>query len=173
MGNYTELNIRCWLKEDIPTDVMDVLYHMSDTRARRLPNVNELSHPLFLSYNWNCIMESGSYYFPGVPYSYLRLDPYTNVWSLVIRGDTKNYDHEYELFLHFIQPYIADYGFIGYLINEEDEEPTLIYNTEDGIKLCCKDKVVWLDSEWLAETKDKLDESHYEREVSSRKAGVW
>lgn len=135
MGMYTELNIGVKLNKKAITDgVIDILKYMTewDGEHNQLPN-----HPLFETSRWDIMLNCGSAYFMDQPDSKViisKYNPNEDIW-LNVRSNLKNYDWEIELFLDWIQPYIEYDEFIGYMRYEEYENPTLIYNSDDGIML--------------------------------------
>lgn len=141
MGMYTELNLGVRFHKNTPQNVIDILKYMlaeSPVRFEYLrPQLPE--HPLFKTDRWMIMLDCGSYYFDGKPDSSLNYDKITECYFLNVRCNLKNYDREIEHFLDFIQPYLYTNGFIGYTRYEEDDDPTLIYNTHKGIELC------WID----------------------------
>jgi hypothetical protein len=64
--------------------------------------------------------------------AFLEFDEITQRWSLLGKGDIKNYEGEIEKFFEWIIPYVDGYpgDFIGYSRYEEDLKPTLIYLPE-------------------------------------------
>lgn len=131
MGMYTELNLGVALKEDVPSNVIDILKYMlsdSETEPAELPD-----HPLFKATRWNFMLVSDSYYFDGQTDSSLTYDDISNQYYLNVRCNLKNYDHEIGKFMDFIQPYLDTLGFLGYTRYEEFNDPTLIYNSKNGI----------------------------------------
>ena len=134
MGMYTELNLGLALIEDIPDEVVDVLRYMLNDQTEL---VTELpSHPLFEfeTCRWSYMLQCDSYYFDARTDSSMVFDDIDKKYHLNVRSNLKNYDNEIEEFLNFLEPYIDTFGFIGYMRYEEDEDPTLIYHTEQGIE---------------------------------------
>jgi hypothetical protein len=131
MGMYTEIYINVDLKKETPDDVIQVLKAM----CFMLPD-QECSEVL-VDYpdRWCCLFSNMSYYTPSTQCRYLRFDSITDRWSLLGKGDIKNYNGEIEKFFEWIMPHIdGDPGeFIGYSRYEEDYEPTLMFlpNGED------------------------------------------
>ena len=128
---YTEIYINVDLKKETPDDVIQVLKAM----CFMLPD-QECSEVL-VDYpdRWCCLFSNMSYYTPSTQCRYLRFDSITDRWSLLGKGDIKNYNGEIEKFFEWIMPHIdGDPGeFIGYSRYEEDYEPTLMFlpNGED------------------------------------------
>lgn len=134
MGMYTELNLGLSLIEDIPDEIVDILKYMLNDQTElvtELPN-----HPLFDfdTCRWRYMLQFDSYYFDARTDSSMVFDDIDKKYHLNVRSNLKNYDSEIEKFLDFLEPYIDTFGFIGYMRYEEDEDPTLIYHTEQGIE---------------------------------------
>lgn len=129
MGMYTEIYINVDLKEETPDDVIRVLKAM----CFMLPD-QECSEVL-VDYpdRWGCLFSNMSYYTPSTNCRYLQFDDITKRWSLLGKGDIKNYDGEIEKFFEWIMPYIKGYPgkFIGYSRYEEDCEPKLYFLLEE------------------------------------------
>lgn len=129
MGMYTELNINVNFQSDTPDNIIDILKYMLGD----ISEVTTTSHPLFSTERWTLMLTCDSYYFDGVTHSSIVYDSISKEYALSVRSNFKNYNNELELFLDFIQPYLSTTGFIGYHRYEEYEDPTLIYNDNDGI----------------------------------------
>lgn len=131
MGMYTELVLGVELRAETPDNVIDILRYMiseSDVKPE-LP-----SHELFETDRWPIMLTCDSYYFDGLPHAALEFDDIGEAYYLTVRSNFKNYGNEVEKFMDFIQPYLDTRGFLGYTIYEEDGDPTLIYNTSNGIR---------------------------------------
>ena len=125
MGMYTELVLKCQIKEDAPSEVKAVIAHMfgGAERPDSLP-----SHEFFSLSRWDGIGGCSSFYHhPEVVNSYPKFD-YTEASYIFSRSDIKNYGGEIESFIDWLKPYI--YAFEGQCIGwswyEEDLQPTLI-----------------------------------------------
>lgn len=121
MGMYTELVIKCSIKDEIPEQVHKILQTMfgdGDYYEGELPN-----HPFFSRQRWRNIGRSSSYY--HIP----KAISYYNFGYLFSRSDLKNYENEIDLFLDWLDPYIAEIPgqCIGWVWYEEFKEPTLVY----------------------------------------------
>lgn len=139
MGMYTELNVSMNLKLDRNT--MEVLKVMLGEREMgadiRLPDT-----PLFSrhSQRWNFMLTCDSFCFDHTAGSSLvnklaRLEGKDNMERILnVRCDLKNYEDEIELFLKWIYNYAETRGFVGYMRYEENNDPTLIYFTDMGVK---------------------------------------
>lgn len=121
MGMYTEIYINVDLKEDIPGDVLNILKAMcgegDEAALEGKPS------------RWSMLFHDMSYYTPRTSCANLTYDEISKQWSLLGKGDIKNYEGEIEAFFEWIMPYIDAYegDFIGYKRYEECQEPTLIY----------------------------------------------
>lgn len=129
MGMYTELVMGARLKEDTPKHIIEMLKVMFRI-TERLPEKYS---------DWNdrfpeirVIPFGGSYYF-AVQDSHSRMsyDKISEDWTLTIRCNIKNYNHEIQNFIDWISPYVTGSGsnddFFGYVLYEEDTEPKLIF----------------------------------------------
>jgi len=120
MGMYTELVLKCSIKKDCPEQVKAILNSLFNgvEYNKELPN-----HPLFSCDRWHHIGSSHSFY--HVPWHDSKYEK-DYIFS---RCDFKNYAHEIENFLDWINPHIdAQPGTcIGWKWYEEDDAPTLLY----------------------------------------------
>lgn len=115
MGMYTEVYVNVDLKEDIPQKVFSVLDNVVNYR-------NSEGYPG----RWAMLFGDGSYYTPLTSVNNLTYDGIREGWSLLGKGDIKNYKGEIEAFFEFIAPWVYDEGFIGYIRYEEDDLPTVV-----------------------------------------------
>ena len=151
MGMYTELNIGVNLHESTPDEVIRILNYMLEGGSDD-DEIEVTNHPLFSTDRWRWMLVSDSYYFDSRTDSSMTKDNISKRYELNVRCNLKNYDDEISLFLNFIQPYLDTHGFLGYTRYEESENPTLIYNTMEGIELVGIDEMSTreiLDDEWL------------------------
>lgn len=117
---YTEIYVNVDLKEDTPSEVIDVLKAMCGEEGGKalkgFPN------------RWMCLFSDMSYYTPRTSCRNLTFDKIGNNWSLLGKGDIKNYEGEIEQFFEWIKPYVEGNSgdFIGYMRYEEDQLPTLV-----------------------------------------------
>lgn len=127
MGMYTEIYVNVDLKRDTPAEVILVLKAM----CRKLePEVSERvleSYP----HRWHLLFNNGSYYTPFTHCQYLEYDEITKQWSLLGKGDIKNYGGEIQEFFNWIMPHVdgIEGDFIGYHRYEESQEPVLHFIT--------------------------------------------
>ena len=121
MGMYTEIYVNVDLKEETPLDVINVLKAM----CGEFDNSSLLGKPD----RWACLFYSGSYYTPNTSCAKLTFDKISNQWSLLGKGDIKNYDEEIEKFFEWIMPFIDGFegDFIGYSRYEESQSPKLVF----------------------------------------------
>ena len=120
MGMYTEIYVNVDLVEDTPQKVIDVLEAICCS--------NEL--PEGYPSRWEYLFSSGSYYTPNTCVSKLSFSTISKQYSLLGKGDIKDYNDEIVQFFEFIEPYVDKLGektFIGYYRYEESEEPVLVY----------------------------------------------
>lgn len=122
MGMFTEIYVNADLKENTPKEVLAVLNAIceKDIGAAVLEG-----YP----YRWRALFSNGSVYVPSTSVGSLTFGKYTERWSLLGKGDIKNYEGEIEAFFEFIKPWCDD-EFVGYYRFEEDREPTLVYTDE-------------------------------------------
>lgn len=122
MGMYTELVLKCGIKEDIPDDVEAVLHYLFN--GGTAPSYDKLpTHRFFQTTRWSMIGRSNSYY--HVPWACSKY--YEG--RIFSRSDLKNYDDEIMKFIDWLRPYIDEFPeqCIGWMWYEEDNAPTLIY----------------------------------------------
>lgn len=117
MGMYTEVYVNVTLKKETDASVIQVLRNM--TNGQRIEGAPD---------RWSHMFSNGSYYVSQTSVANLTFDEQTGQYSLLGKGDIKNYNGEIEQFFEFIKPWCDEsYKFIGYYRYEEDREPTLIY----------------------------------------------
>jgi len=129
MGMYTEIYINVDLKKDTPDDVIRVLKAMCDMLLDQECDDVLADYP----YRWTSLFSNMSYYTPSTNCKFLEFDDISKKWSLLGKGDIKNYNMEIEEFFEWIMPWIDGYpgDFIGYSRYEEDQKPTLMFLPED------------------------------------------
>lgn len=127
MGMYTEIYINVDLKGDTPDDVIDVLKTMCDMEGSDKKVLEPYPD------RWDYMFYSGSYYTPNTWCRSLTYDDISKKWSLLGKGDIKNYGLEIQKFFEWITPYVDgdDGDFIGYYRYEESRQPTLMYLPND------------------------------------------
>jgi hypothetical protein len=118
MGMYTEIYVNVDLKKETPYEVICVLKAIceKDFKPKHLNDYPD---------RWGALFCSGSYYTPNTSCANLTFDNISGQYSLLGKGDIKNYDGEIEAFFTFIKPWCEE-GFIGYYRYEENREPTLV-----------------------------------------------
>lgn len=120
MGMYTELIIKCEIKKNLPSEVLEILNYLfgnTEDLPMHLPD-----HEFFACSRWSCIGRCYSYYHhPRVVNSFVE-------GYLFSRSDLKNYEDEIEKFIDWIKPYVDEFKgkCIGWSWYEEADEPTLI-----------------------------------------------
>lgn len=127
MGMYTEIYVNVDLKKDTPDEVIDVLKAM----CYMVDNYEKLLEPY--PDRWGCLFSNMSYYTPSTRCRSLTYDDISNQWSLLGKGDIKNYGQEIQKFFEWIIPHVDGYpgDFIGYHRYEEDQKPTLVFLPDD------------------------------------------
>lgn len=119
MSMYTEIYVNVDLKEETPVKIIEILRAMCDF------NVNVeclIPYP----HRWKYLFGSGSYYTPNTYCRKLTYDDTSKQYSLLAKGDIKNYNNEIEDFFEFIKPW-CEGEFIGYYRYEKSREPILVY----------------------------------------------
>ena len=127
MGMYTEIYVNVDLKRDTPDEIIEVLKamcHMEDSDEKVLE-----PYP----HRWQCLFSDMSYYTPRTCCRSLTCDSTTKSWSLLGKGDIKNYGQEIQKFFEWIIPYVdgCPGDFIGYHRYEKNQKPTLIFLPDD------------------------------------------
>jgi hypothetical protein len=123
---YTEIFVNVDIKGCIPAHVCDVLRYMCADETERTSLGRSVMNGL--PSRWHGLFYSGSYHTPDTYCSRFVCDDITGRYSLIGKGDIKNYESEIESFFRWLVPWIyADPGdFIGYIRYEEDVLPTLV-----------------------------------------------
>lgn len=120
MGMYTEIYVNVDLKPETPTEIIEVLKAIcgdgDEAALEGKPG------------RWCMLFNSGSYYTPNTSCKNLTYSEIGACWSLLGKGDIKNYGGEIEQFFAWLSPWIdAELGdFIGYTRYEESPTPTLV-----------------------------------------------
>lgn len=121
MGMYTEIYVNVNLRENTPPEVIAVLKAMCG---------GEDKTPLDgKPGRWRCLFGNGSYYTPLTSCANLTWDEIAKQWSLLGKGDIKNYEGEIEAFFAWLMPYVdgEEGDFVGYKRYEESQTPELVY----------------------------------------------
>jgi hypothetical protein len=118
MGMYTEIFVNVDLKEETPEEVIQTLKAICE-KDHESPLLNDKPGRWFMLFN------NGSYYTPSTQCAALTFDRISNNWSLIGKGDIKNYEGEIEAFFDYIRPWVED-NFMGYMRYEEDDRPTIM-----------------------------------------------
>lgn len=123
MGMYTEIYVNIDFKDDTPDEVINTVRAIcnGDYDSPRLQDKPS---------RWGCLFQNGSYYHTLTSVGSLTFDEIGNHYSLLGKGNIKNYESEIQQFFEFIKPWCEN-GFIGYYRHEEDLEPTLVYSTDE------------------------------------------
>lgn len=120
MGYYTEIFINVDLKlRDAPPDVLDTLKAMCNQGGSLGGKPTQ----------WADMLCSSSCQHPRTWVASLTQDPGLGLWSLLGKGDLKNYNGEIQAFFDWIKPYVhgCKGDFIGYYKSEDYQSPTLVY----------------------------------------------
>ncbi len=121
MGMYTEIYVNVDLKEDTPQKILDVLRAMCYEHDSEALN----GYPQ----SWRYLFNDGSYYTPRTSCANFTQDSIDGQWSLLGKGDIKNYESEIETFFAFILPHVDGMtgDFVGYHRYEVNQAPTLVF----------------------------------------------
>lgn len=122
MGTYTELVLKCSIKDERPEivhDVLNFLFNENQLHPTELPD-----HEFFKIKGWDAVGRTNSYY--HCPRS---LNFYDGKY-LFSRSDFKNYQDEIDLFLDWLKPYLSSPPgkLIGWAFGDEMKEPVFLYN---------------------------------------------
>ena len=118
MGMYTEIFVNVDLLEETPDEIIQTLRAIcgGDYESPLLDDKPD---------RWCMLFSNGSYYTPLTRCANLTFDDIANHWSLIGKGDIKNYSAEIEAFFDYIRPWVQE-DFMGYMRYEDDDMPTLI-----------------------------------------------
>ena len=118
MGMYTEIYVNVGLKEDTPETIIATLQTICNGYT-----------PEGFPSRTGSLFRDCSYYTPRTCVSHLTYDEISKQWSLLGKGDLKNYEDEIEYFFNWIMLWVEGWpgDFIGYHRYEESQEPTLVF----------------------------------------------
>lgn len=144
MGMYTQLtlNVRlkpnCWLYNVLnlmmENDVDDDSY--KSTEIKSYIKYGKLgNHSLFRTDRWKWMLYGSSAYFEEWAEPKLSYNEESEELNFSCCFNIKNYENEIQLFLDFLAPFILNRGQIGTYRYEEWEEPAIVINDEDGVKI--------------------------------------
>ncbi|MCP3681528.1 MAG: hypothetical protein GY861_02465 [bacterium] len=140
---YTEIYVNIDLVENLPEDVLYVLKGL----CRNVEDGSNFDNKPFnhVAVDWDDerfkglikdkgsrfdgLFNNGSFYTPNTSVSNLTYDHISRQWSLLGKGDLKNYSGEIENFFSWIAPY-SETEFMGYSRYEESETPHLVFRSE-------------------------------------------
>jgi hypothetical protein len=122
MGMYTDIFVNVDFVTETPQSVIDVISAIcnKDFDADCLKDKPR---------RWVMLFNNGSYYSPSTECGNLTYDEISKGYSLIGKGDIKNYEGDIEAFFEFIAPYVEN-NFMGYEQYEECDSPTLIYKSD-------------------------------------------
>jgi hypothetical protein len=131
MGMYTEIYVNVDLKRETPDNVLQVLKAMCGQLDREQEEEALREFPD----RWCMLFSDCSYYTPRTYCKYLQFDEISKQWSLLGKGDIKNYGQEIQKFFEWVMPWVDAFEgeFIGYSRYEESDKPTLYFKTEDKV----------------------------------------
>ena len=121
MGMYTEIYVNVDLVKTCPDHAVNVLKAMCGEGDK-----SDLDGTPVM---WAYLFNDGSYYTPNTQCKSLTWDENDGRYSLLGKGDIKNYGGEIEQFFEWLRPFVEgeEGDFIGYMRYDDDREPTLIY----------------------------------------------
>ena len=131
MGMYTHLVLNVNLRKDTPKEVIDTIKYMVSDSNVEPPKQD---HDLFSTDRWAFCLNADSAYFMGSTSSSFVKEYDWDDWELTVNSNCKNYCQEYQKFLDYIQPYIDEFEYLGFIRYEDELHPTLIYNTTEVIE---------------------------------------
>lgn len=117
MGSYTEVYVNVDFKKGLSDEVIKVCKGICAGIDEYLEGYPE---------RWSCLGSNMSYYTPSTSVSNFTFDDISGQFSLLLKGDIKNYHQEIQMFFEFIKPHV-DGNFMGYYRYEEAKEPTLVF----------------------------------------------
>lgn len=121
MSMYTEIYVNVDFAENVSQDIISTIEAMcnGDSASEYLKDKPK---------RWSYLFNNGSYYTPYTSCANLTYDTVSRQYSLIGKGDIKNYNNEIEEFFEYIKPYVDNSTeFMGYYRYEETKEPTLVY----------------------------------------------
>lgn len=140
---YTWLVCSFHLKEGTPSEVIEVLKHMTGLRWSAslrddLPLPHVPDHPFFLTDMWSDMLRYEHNLFDGAnPHCTFAVDQASGLWHLDADSAFKNYCDEVDLFFNWITPWVVsgDNGLVGHSLFSERQgeyEPDRYY-IRDGV----------------------------------------
>ena len=120
MGMYTEIYVNVDFDENTPDEVIGTIKAMC-AKDDRSPFLSDKPS------RWSYLFNNGSYYLPLTECGLLTYDDIGKQYSLIGKGDIKNYEQEIQQFFDYIKPYVEN-EFMGYYRYEESREPVLVYS---------------------------------------------
>ena len=124
MGMYTEIYVNVDFKPNTPQHILDTVRCVTGDIEVDSERFNELMEDKPSRFAW--LFHNMSYYTPSTCVAKLTKDKYTGDYSLIGKGDIKNYSSDIEAFFELIKPHVED-RFMGYMRYEESDEPVLMY----------------------------------------------
>lgn len=122
---YTEIYVNVDLKTSTPEEIITVLKAMcgkldEELRKEVLKDLPD---------RWCMLFSDCSFYTPRTYCKFLDQDPISKQWSLLGKGDIKNYEGEIQQFFEWISPWVDGFegDFIGYSRYEENQQPHLYF----------------------------------------------
>jgi hypothetical protein len=124
MGMFTEIYINVNLKTNTPPEVLNILKKMCSPVELSLKEWDS-EYPD----TWLYLFKSGSYYTPNTYCRFFEYDKINECYSLLGKGDIKNYGEEIQQFFDWILPWVdGESGdFVGYHRYENNQQPTLVF----------------------------------------------
>lgn len=117
---YTEIFVNVDFKDDVPDSVIETVRKVCEKDFLWMDNNG---HPS----RWGLLFNNGSCYTTNTEVAILSNCKFSG-WSLIGKGDIKNYESEIEKFFQFIAPWVVN-DFMGYMMYEEDSKPDLVFKS--------------------------------------------
>lgn len=130
MGMYTEIYVNVDLKKETPKEIIDILRHLCAEDSTK--EAEEFADKF--GERFCCLFHNMSYYTPYTQCGKVTYDEITEQYSLIGKGDIKDYWGDIDKFFEWIAPYVDGIEeFVGYERYEESLVPTLFYVVEGKV----------------------------------------
>ena len=132
MGMYSDFYLKVRLVKPLPEVVKRALREMEV--GFRAPSITGIDHPFFQTQRWNMVWR-GSYV--GEEFDEAPDESSFKNGTLTITSAIKNYENEYQKFMDWLSPYVAEQNgaVVGKYQYEEDDEPTSIIFRDGKLRL--------------------------------------
>ena len=137
MAEYYELMLACYLKEDVPKHVVDVLRYLlsiDNSSFEPEPETPDVlpDHFFFSMEGWNLVL-AGRDPFPGEGIAKLAFADSINAYEFTVRVTVRKGLYLITSFVHWLTPYISTDGFIGYTTGEFSYLVWLIFTKDEKL----------------------------------------